>query len=429
MTYKESGTVELKREYTPELKKEIIAFANSEGGVLYVGIEDDGSIAGIDHADRVALQIGNMIRDTIKPDISMFVACKIITVEDRSVIQIDVQRGTMRPYYIAEKGLKPSGVYVRQHTSSVPASESAIRQLIKETDGDKFEDTRSLIQDLTFQETSLEFAKRHLDFGPTQMKTLGILTVDNIYTNLGLLFSDQCSHTVKVAVFAGNDKGDFQDRREFTGSLLKQLVSAYEFIDMHNKKKAEFAGLNRIDRRDYPEEAIREALLNALVHRDYAFSGSIMINLYRDKVEFISIGGLVPGLSVDDILLGVSQTRNEKLAAVMYRLRLIEAYGTGISKIMRSYEDSERKPELRVTDNAFLLSLPKMANGTLGQPLKSDEQIILDYISCHRGITRKETETLLSLGQTAAGNMLKGMVNKNLIQPVGSGRNTVYVRV
>ena len=99
-------------------------------------------------------------------------------------------------------------------------------------------------------------------------------------------------------------------------------------------------------------------MLNALVHRDYAFSSSTIISIFDDRIEFVSIGGLPKGVSLDDIMLGISVPRNEKLAKIFYRLHLIEAYGTGIPKIMRSYADCKRKPELQATDNAFKITLP-----------------------------------------------------------------------
>jgi ATP-dependent DNA helicase RecG len=106
----------------------------------------------------------------------------------------------------------------------------------------------------------------------------------------------------------------FKDRKEFTGSLFEQLAEVYKTIDFYNGTMASFHDLLRTDERDYPEDAVREALLNAIVHRDYSFSGSTFINLYSDRLEFISLGGLVPGLSLEAAMLGASQSRNEKLA-------------------------------------------------------------------------------------------------------------------
>lgn len=122
---------------------------------------------------------------------------------------------------------------------------------------------------------------------------------------------------------------------------------------MHNKNRSSFQGLYRIDTRDYPEEALREALLNCCVHRDYAFSASTLVSIFEDRMEFVSVGGLVDGIELEDVLLGLSVCRNPKLAAIFYRLDLIEAYGTGLRKIMQAYDKAERKPQFLVTGNAF----------------------------------------------------------------------------
>ena len=161
------------------------------------------------------------------------------------------------------------------------------------------------------------------------------------------MLSDQCVHIIKLAVFEGSWKSVFRDRAELSGSLLKQLEDAYAYIDRYNRIRAEFEGLDRIDRRDYPADALREALLNAIVHRDYSVSVSTLISIFDDRIEFVTIGGLIRGISYDDIMLGVSALRNRHLANVFYRLKLIEAYGTGLLKIRRMLDRAfEKFPSL-----------------------------------------------------------------------------------
>lgn len=297
MIFQESETVELKAIVVEDIKKEVIAFANCEGGKLYIGVQDDGTVSGLDNPDETSLQISNMVRDAIKPDLTMFLHYETVTVDGKKIVTVDIQQGTERPYYIAKKGLRPEGVYVRQGYSSVPATNTAIRRMIKETDGDHFEEMRSLEQNLTFENAKKVFVERNVKFGLTQMKTLGMVTQDGVYTNLGLLLSDQCVHTIKAAVFQGTTQSEFKDRREFSGSLFRQMDEAYDFIDFRNQTHSTFDKLYRIDRRDYPETAVREALLNLLVHREYSFRASTFISLYADRLEFTSIGGLVSGVS------------------------------------------------------------------------------------------------------------------------------------
>ena len=424
----EGANVELKSVIVEDMKKEIVAFANSEGGTLYIGINDQGEVIGVEDADGVMLQASNMIRDSIKPDVTMFVNYAHEQIEQKDIIKITVQKGTDSPYYIAKKGLRPEGVYVRQGASSVPASDHAIRRMIKETDGDTFEVMRSLNQDLTFHAASDEFKARDILFGESQMITLGILTAEKLYTNLGLLLSDQCVHTIKAASFEGTTKSVFKDRREFNGSLLQQMNDAYNFIEVYNKTRAEFLKLRRIDRRDYPEAAVREALLNSLVHREYAFSGSTLINIFEDRIEFVSLGGLVNGLTANDILLGISQCRNEKLAAVFYRLKLIEAYGTGIQKIMDSYKDCIVKPKIDLSDNAFKIVLPNQNMVIPTQDVNDNERVILDLVFRKNVISRKDVEEVLAISQSMAGRIIKQLVDKAVLVSVGSGRNKKYMR-
>ena len=154
-----------------------------------------------------------------------------------------------------------------------------------------------------------------------------------------------------------------------------------------------------------------------------------MINIYNDRIEFVSIGGLVKGISINDITLGISQTRNEKLAAVFYRLKLIEAYGTGIIKIMDSYASSKQKPELKVSDNAFLISLPNFNFKRDSGVEKGYEDNILEYLKFHNSINRKEAEALLNIRQTMAGRVLRDMVDKGQLKIEGKAANTRYLLV
>ena len=402
-------------------------------GKLYIGVSDDGTVEGLDNPNETSLQISNMVRDAIKPDLTMFLHYETITVGDKKIVAIDIQQGTERPYYIAKKGLRPEGVYVRQGYSSVPATNTAIRRMIKETDGDYFEEMRSLEQNLTFESAKKIFAERNVKFGLTQMKTLGIVTQDGVYTNLGLLLSDQCVHTIKAAVFQGTTQREFKDRKEFSGSLFEQMDEAYEFIDFRNQTHATFDKLYRIDRRDYPEIAVREALLNLLVHREYSFRASTFISLYADRLEFTSIGGLVNGVSLKDVTMGISVCRNAKLANVFYRLELIEAYGTGIIKIMEAYEGTGMTPQIEASDNAFKIILPNLnqmpepAKQIQGNPKKiTPEEKVIALIKQRGSVTRKEIEILLGMGQSSCVRLLKKMLENGLLIQEGKGKNTHY---
>ena len=423
----ESEILEFKSEIVSDICKEIVAFANTRGGELLIGVADDGTVVGVSEPDEVMLRMNNMVRDSIKPDVTMFVRYEIRKLEEKDVVAVTVQKGTDRPYYLAAKGLKPSGVYVRNGTSTDPSTDTAIRRMIKETDGDRFEDMRSLEQELTFTAAEAEFQKRDVAFGLAQRQTLGLISADGVYSNLGYLLSDQCPGAIKAATFSGLDKTIFQDRREFSGSLFRQVEELYAYLELRNQTKATFEGLYRTDTRDYPEEALREAMLNSIVHRDYSYSASTLVSVYADRIEFVSIGGLLEGVTVDDIMLGLSVCRNPKLAAVFYRLDLIEAYGTGMQKIMKAYQDCDRKPTIEVTNNAFRITLPNQNLETSKDTLSGPEHVILSYLQNQESITRPEVDSLLNVSQATANRILKRMLQEGIIVQDGSGRRTKYL--
>ena len=446
MIFRESETVELKEVVVDDIQKEIIAFANCNGGKLYIGVQDDGTVVGLDNPDGTALQISNMVRDAIKPDITMFLHYETLEEDGKKIVVVDIQRGTDRPYYIAKKGMRPEGVYVRQGYSAVPATDAAIRQMIKETDGDRFESMRSLNQELTFEVAEKEFQLRKVEFGIQQMRTLKLIDKDGLCSNLAMLLSDQCVHTIKVAVFQGKDQTVFKDRREFAGALMKQMNDVYDYIDFHNQTHATIEKLLRIDVRDYPEIAVREALLNLLVHRDYAFSASALISIYEDRMEFISIGGLMPGIELEDVMAGISICRNPDLANVFYRLHLIEAYGTGISKIIGAYADVAEKPVIETTRNTFKIILPNInamrekvrisepevkeenpeTNKEDTQELSSEEEQVLEYAGKHEDFTKNDVVSLLKVSASTAARVIRGLVERNFLKRNGKARNTYY---
>ncbi len=424
----ENLTMEFKREFTTDLNKEIIAFANTDGGKIYIGVDDNGAAVGIQDIDFTMQACVNHIHNTIKPDITGFLKISPAILDGKDIVEIEVGKGTSRPYYIAGKGIKPEGVYVRVGSSSVPATESAILKMITETYGESYEDVRSLNQELTFQETETYFQKKGILLGDTQKRTLGLINNEGLFTNLALLLSEQCQHTIKIAVFDGIEKENFKDRYEFRGSLLKQLNDAFAFIDRYNRTQSTFQGLERVDKRDYPVEAIRESLLNCIVHREYSLGGSTLIHIFDDRMEFISLGGLVKGIEYDDIMLGVSLSRNKNLANIFYRLQLIEAYGTGISKIMRSYNGEMEKPLIEVSGNAFKITLPnaKTAKNSVADMEKFD--VVMALFETSPQITRNDVEKCLKVSYATAARILAKMVENKLITRVGNTRNTKYIK-
>ena len=429
----ESERIEYKSQMLEDLYKEVIAFANTDGGVIYIGIDNEGNLTGIDDVDETYTRLTNGIRDAIAPDVTMFVR---YVLQDNKVIRIEVGEGSYKPYYLKAKGIKPTGVYVRQGASSVQASPDQIRRMIKESDGDNYEDSRSLDQDLTFSAAETAFQRYGVEFSIEKYRTLGI-TQNDIFTNLALLLSDQCLHTTKIAVFKDEFCTEFRDSKEFGGSVFKQFEDSVTYLALCNRTASTIKGVVRTDKKDYPEEAIREALLNAIVHRDYSFSGSIIINVNDSKMEFISLGGLLPGLSTEDIRIGVSQPRNKKLAEIFHRLRLIESYGTGIRRIFKLYENCPVQPSIEATANAFRIVLPNMntcnavSESTPGAAEKTpvittQMKTVLDYLTECGEMTDEDLQELLNVKKTRAYLLARQMHENGLIEIVGRGAAKKY---
>ena len=423
--YEESPKLELKREITDGLKKEIIAFVNTDGGEILIGIEDDGTVVGLENAQKDLETVSNILRDSIKPDILVHTSAEILTIDGKHVLKIEITRGSRRPYHLTSKGMKPSGVFVRHGTSASAASDEAIRQMIIESDGTQYENMRSINQSLTFNESNRLFEAEGLAFGQMQQRTLGIINSDHYYTNLGQLLSDQCEHSIKSARYKGVTKLDFQDRKEFNGTVIKQVDEAFEYMQLHNATSASFKGLHREDTTEYPVFALREALVNAVVHRDYSFSGSILIHIFDDRIEIVSVGGLVQGLTLQDIELGISQSRNPRLANCFYRMKWIESYGTGLQRIKESYQGSENQPYWNVGPNSFVVVLPKKELVETNSQVSSE---LVQWIEEKGTFTSRELEDYLEKSKSYVRNLLESLLNDRIIERIGKGRATRYKR-
>ena len=400
----ESERIEYKSQMIDDIYKEVIAFANTEGGVIYIGVDDQGNPTGIENIDETYTRLTNGVRDAIAPDVTMFVR---YVLRENKFIQIEVGEGSYKPYYLKVKGIKPSGVYVRQGASCAQASPDQIRQMIKDSDGDVFEEMRTVEQELTFQEAEEAFARYHVDFTEDKYIALGLRNIhDDQYTNLALILSDQCKHTTKIAVFGDDANTVFKDAKEFGGSVLKQLEESYAYLSLCNRTTAIFKGLERIEKSDYPEEALREALLNALVHRDYSYSGSIIINVNNSCMEFISIGGLLPG--------------------------------TGIRKIFALYKGCAVQPKIDVTQNTFKMILPNrnadmpeqealtVAAEKPSTEITSQMKIVLDYLAEYQEMTEEELQELLNIKKTRAYLLARQMSENGLIDIIGRGAGKKY---
>ena len=437
----ESSILEFKRSYTDEIKKEIVAFANTEGGELIIGVDDDGTVIGVDQPDQVSAQVANMLRDAIRPDVTLITKVNIDFDQDKPLVRVVVNKGIKKPYYLTNKGMTSAGVYVRQGNTSAPASADAIREMIRETDRYSYESNLSFEQSLTFDFCSRTFEDRGIRFGKPQMRTMKMMDSDGNYTNLAMLLSDQCFHTIQFAYFQGTEIGTFSERQRFSGSILKQLEDAFYALSRYNRTRSEISGLRRSDSRDYPEKVLREALINAIVHRDYDRDVSTNIRVFDDRVEIASYGGLPPNTTIETFLLGLSMPRNRNLADIFYRLELIEAFGSGIPKMTEMYENQGKQIDFKTSPSGFMIVLPNLnysqekstskidlheAKNEKNSLLEQRAKSAVELIRAKGSIKRQELEKVWGISRSAVTNWLDQLIDRGDLVLIGHGRNSRY---
>ena len=428
----ETQTLERKREYNQKAKNTMLAFLNTDGGVLYIGLADDDTVYGIDgDIDLEARKITSSFRDSVTPDPSGYFKVEPVMKGDRYIISVFVERGSAIPYCYTAYGLVPQGVYVRVGSNTVMASREHIRQMIKDNGTGQFIAELSTEQNLTFEYADKIFAEKDVAFGKEQKQSLGLIRPDGRYTNLALILSDQCPYATKAAIFEGLNKDKFKDRKEFTGSLFKQIEDVHAYLHVFNRVRGTFEGVYRVDHPDYPDITIREAYINALIHRDYYIEGSVLVSMFDNRLEFTSLGGLMPGVTYDLMLTGISVTRNEKLAQIFYRLKIIEAFGTGIPRIFSAYRNHPVNPEIPIVDGGFLIRIPNINyNSTHAVGNKeivngSNEQKLLTTFT-NTSFSKEEAADVLGITVSGAYKLLQRMTEQGLFIARKEGKKWIY---
>lgn len=423
--YKENEILELKSKVTPNLCKEIIAFANTKGGTIIIGYDDNSNLIGVENAKEELDKISNMIADSIDPNLIFNISLEIVEELGKDIIVIKVLKGTKRPYYLKSKGMTSEGVYLRLGATNKQATRDDIVKMMMEDSLVNFEDSISKEQNLTFNTFEKEFECQKIMLDKTKFMNMGLLNDNGLYTNLAYIVSDQNIFPIKVAVYSDNNKEEFLDKKEFDNmSVFEQIHEIEKFLNLVIKVPAKIVGMKRVERPEYNFEAIRESLINSIVHRDYSVYGSTLINIYEDSIEIVNIGGLVKGLTISAIKRGSSATRNPKLASIFYRLNYVEAYGSGIPRIYSKYKMQEKKPIIETTENSFFITFPKLEDMSKIDDDEKDK--IIKFLYQNNKIQREDVENIFSCGKTTALRKLNKLVESEIIKQISIGKNTYY---
>ena len=390
----ENKNIEYKRELpdkSDKYMKTVVAFANSGGGSLVFGVEDQTlQVAGIPEEqvfhtmDRIANAISDSCTPLIVPDISLQ------TVGDKTVIIVQIYPGGQRPYFIKSLG-KEQGTYVRISGTSRPADTMLIKELEFEGTNRYYDQTyavghKAVEQDIRelcseMKAYALKRCKNEMerqsvkDIDAGNLLSWGILLEregkifpSNAYV---LLTNPSISEaSIQCAVFKGNTRKEFIDRREYTGPIYKQIDEAYEFVlrNIHYGSKIE--GLQRSDSYELPVDCIREMIANAVTHRSYLSPGSVQVAVYDDRLEVTSPGMLFNGLSLESIKRGLSRPRNRAIAFAFSYMKIIESWGSGIPRMIDTCREMGiREPEFEELGIDFRVNLyrkgtPQTTQGT-----------------------------------------------------------------
>ena len=440
----ESKILEFKEKMPTNLSivKTIIAFANTSGGKLILGVSDNREIVGITE-DIFELQdkISSIIYESCYPTILPHMYT--INIEGRTLLVIETNRGSLSPYYVKAEG-KENGVYVRIGATNRKADRENIMELERQRANISFDEEINF--DYEFSSLNLEPIKNRLkqvgkELTTEKMLSLKLIKESNktIYPTNGLLILLGLleNTNTKCSRFKGTNMNVFLDKKEYSGDLFSQLENIEGFIKNHINLKGEIKGLQRTDTYEIPEVAIREAVVNALVHRNYSNLGrDIKIGIYDDRLEIVSPGGLPNGLTNEDIFTGKSEIRNRVVARIFKELDYIEQWGSGIGRIKNSCIDfGLKEPFIEETGDFIGVRIfrnDKVAESTgkvsesIGN-VSEQEKTILEYIVKNNKIVSKSVEELLEVKEARARRILKEMTDKDYIIKQGQGRSTYYI--
>ncbi len=423
----ESEIVEFKSELNDSVIKEIIAFCNTNGGTIIIGYDDYGKVVGLKNAKEALDKLSNKINDSIEPSVNFLVSSKIETEEGKDIIKVKVLKGINKPYYVKSKGMTTNGVYIRLGATTQHATKETIKEMIIESSGITFEQNISINQNLTFEYATKIFNNNKININEINVKkNLHFITDQKAYTNLALLFSDQNPFSIKVAVYQSIGKENFIDRKEFKGSVLESYSNLVDYLKLNSATYGIIESTTRDDFEEFPEFIIREIALNSIIHRDYSVLTSNIVNIYKDsEIEFINYGSLYGNITLQDILNGLSTTRNPYLQSIFMRLKEVEAIGSGLKRVNEFYESRGQQFKIKALPSSFVVTLPRISFEEIKET-NSDIEKIIEFLDKNESITRKDVENLLGKERSMAVNILNSMIEKEKIRKIGNGPNTRY---
>jgi len=412
---REGPEIEFKEDVTNTFLKTVSAYANYNGGRGIFGVDDSGEAKGLADAEAACLSIENRINDSISPAPDYF-----LKINPDETVTLTVEPGADKPY------LYKSKAYRRHDTATVEVDPLELKRLILQGSNLTYDAVSADVQELKF-EVLERYLKREANleaFNHDTLRTLNLYSDRDGYNNAAAILADENDFPgIDIARF-GESISIIQKRETIKNvSALEAYEKAvgiyrdyyvYEVVD----------GISRRKEALIPEEAFREAAANALIHRQWDVDAQIRISMFEDRIEVVSPGGLPAGISESDYLKGnLSLLRNPILANVFFRLKLVEIFGTGITRIKESYKSSAKKPKFEISDSAIKVSLPVFEDN-IG--LSEDEKNVYGALSKVMPKSIGEIAPGTGFGRSKVGKLLKDLLEKEVIVQEGVGRGTKY---
>lgn len=413
---KENKNLEFKASITNTFLKTVSAYSNFGDGEIVFGINDDGTICGIEHAEQVCLDIENRINDSIspKPDFELRIE------EANKTIHLLVREGEYKPYLYKGKA------YRRSDSATIEVDQAELKSLVLEESNLSFEEIACGKTDLSFKELTTKLMEK-LDLSVVSedvLRTLGFFTKEKKYNNAAALLADKNDfYGIDMARF-GNSINEIMDRETVSGlSILKQYDAAVNMIKRYYQYE-EISGIERKVIELIPENAYREAVANALIHRDWSINAHVRIAMFRDRIEIKFPGSLPKGLTAEEYENGeISCLRNPILGNVFFRMKYIEMFGTGVTRIKHAYENARIKPKFMITENVISVILPVISEK---YNVTADEEKVVRTLENGAMLSSSEIAKVSGFNKAKTLRVLDSLKEKGYVKVNGNGRGTKY---
>ena len=412
---KETKKLEFKSDITNTFLKTVSAFANYEGGQIKFGVADDGKVIGLKDPVQSCLDIENKINDTIRPQPQY----ELVVQESDKTVTLIVEAGRNKPYTYKSKA------YRRNDTATIEVDELELTRLILQGKNINYEELPADNQELSFKILEKR-AKQEIgikSLNKDVLKTLNLYSDSDGYKQAAALLADENEFPgIDIARF-GESISIILKRVTFEHeSVLEELEKAVRIYRDYYQYE-EIQGIERKKVEKIPEEAFRETIANALIHRTWDVNAQIRVMMFDDRIEISSPGGLPTGISEEEYLKGnVSILRNPILGNVFYRLHIVEILGTGIVRIQEAYKYSDKKPVFEIFDNSINVILPVIGNADLTE----DEKVVYEVLSKTMPKSISEITDMTPFGKSKVTTLLKSLARKNYVSVTGNGRGTKY---